>query len=163
MPKIHQLTEKDAAILKSWKAKTKGTKDFQRFQALYLRASGRKNKEVAQITDYTERHLSKMVKQYLEQGPESLLDKRNGGNSRKLSPEEEKAVLDEFLEQGESGQILTAKEIRLAFEEKTETHYCQNAIYGLLKRHGWRKIKPRPQHPKQPSPEVIADSKKLTP
>jgi hypothetical protein len=31
-----------------------------------------------------------------------------------------------------------------------------------LKRHGWRKVKPRPRHPGKASDEVIEASKKLT-
>jgi len=33
-------------------------------------------------------------------------------------------------------------------------------IYKLLKRHGWRKIKPRPEHPQKASEEEIEASKK---
>jgi len=48
------------------------------------------------------------------------------------------------------------------YEEVTGSASCTSTIYALLKRHGWRKLKPRTENPGKASEEEIAASKKLT-
>ncbi|WP_263640476.1 winged helix-turn-helix domain-containing protein, partial [Streptococcus pneumoniae] len=37
--------------------------------------------------------------------------------------------------------------------------YTRDAFYQLLKRHGWRNIMPRPEHPKKADAQTIVASK----
>ena len=61
------------------------------------------------------------------------------------------------------GELVTLREIKAAYEEKTgQALGTYSQIYKLLHRHKWRKIKPRPKHEKKASPEAIEASKKLT-
>jgi transposase len=69
--------------------------------------------------------------------------------------------LEQFLELAEAGELVTVKEILEKFEEETGKASNTSTIYKLLKRHGWRKVKPRPCHPGKASAEEIASSKKL--
>ena len=85
------------------------------------------------------------------------------GHNRNMSYEEEQFILDQFDEKAEAGQIITVKEIKAAFDEKVGKDTGRGYIYMLLARHKWRKIKPRPKHPKKASDEEIAASKKLKP
>ena len=80
-----------------------------------------------------------------------------------MTYEEEQAILDRFTEKAEAGQIITVKEIKSAFDEKLGKDTGRGYIYMLLARHKWRKIRPRPKHPKRTSDEEIAASKKLKP
>jgi hypothetical protein len=47
-----------------------------------------------------------------------------------------------------SGEIATAAEVKLAFETRISHEVEESTIDRLLDRHGWRKLLPRPQHPK---------------
>ena len=80
-----------------------------------------------------------------------------------MTYEEEEVILKRFSAAEEAGQIITVKEIKTAFDEKLGKDTGRGYIYMLLARHGWRKIKPRPKHPKKASEEEIAASKKLNP
>ena len=93
---------------------------------------------------------------------EAILTDSRTGNNRKLSFEEEAAFLDQFYDLAEAGQLVTVKTISEKFVELTQEPCNDSTIYRLLKRHGWRKISPRPTHPEKASEEDIASSKKLT-
>jgi len=81
-----------------------------------------------------------------------------------MSQEESEKFLQQFQEAAKSGQIITVNEIAKALDEKTgKQRKTHSTAYSLLRRHGWRKLKPRSQHPKKASDEDIDASKKLTP
>ena len=48
-----------------------------------------------------------------------------------------------------------------AFEKRIGRKLAQSTVYDLLHRHGWRKITPRPRHPKSDL-EAIASFKKTS-
>ena len=58
----------------------------------------------------------------------------------------------EFLKSCElkslSGEYTTVNDIQNAFEKKIGKTVAKSTVYNLLKRHGWRKLVPRPSHPK---------------
>ena len=74
----------------------------------------------------------------------------------------EAEFLEQFVELAEAGQVITITGILRKFEEVTGKESGTSTIYALLKRHGWRKVKPRPRHPGKASDEEIASSKKIT-
>jgi transposase len=51
----------------------------------------------------------------------------------------------------ERGELATAGEIKRAFEARVGQEVAESTIYRLLDRHGWRKLMPRPKHPKASS------------
>ena len=53
-----------------------------------------------------------------------------------------------FFEQARVGSISTAAQIKQAFEAQVGHEVAESTIYRLLDRHGWRKLVPRPVHPK---------------
>ena len=63
--------------------------------------------------------------------------------------EEERAFLAEHLAEAESGDLLTAKQLSSALSKKLGQAVSIDYIYGLLHRHQWRKLTPRPHHAKQ--------------
>ena len=65
-----------------------------------------------------------------------------------LRVEEEKQFLAPFFARARSGEIATATEVKLAFEAQVGHEVEESTIYRLLDRHGWRKLMPRPHHPK---------------
>ena len=44
--------------------------------------------------------------------------------------------------------MLTVAEIQQAYQEQLGKEVAASTVYRLLDRHGWRKVVPRPRHPK---------------
>ena len=92
--------------------------------------------------------VSKISSLYKRFGPQGLDTVGSGGRRNDyLSLEEETAFLAPFLERAARGEIVTAKVIRLAFQQRVGHDVDESTIYRLLQRHQWRKVLPRPQHP----------------
>src|SRR5512143_1267261 len=75
---------------------------------------------------------------------------RNWGGRRYgyLSMEQEDQFLSQYFEQAAHGGVLVVSEIRKAFEALVGHSVAKTTIYRMLERHDWRKIMPRPRHPK---------------
>lgn len=65
-----------------------------------------------------------------------------------LTLEQERAFLAPFFARAEQGELATASEIQQAFETRVGREVDESTIYRLLHRHGWRKVVPRPKHPR---------------
>ncbi len=65
-----------------------------------------------------------------------------------LTIQEEGAFLAGFLDSAGKGGFLVVSKIKQAFEAKIGQVVAESTIYRLLDRHDWRKIAPRPGHPK---------------
>ncbi|CWG06639.1 degenerate transposase [Streptococcus pneumoniae] len=46
-----------------------------------------------------------------------------------------------------------------AYKKELGRSYTRDAFYQLLKRHGWRNITPRPEHPRKADAQTIVASK----
>jgi hypothetical protein len=57
-------------------------------------------------------------------------------------------LLQEFLAQSEKGGILEVSRVKAAYEQVLGRRVPKSTIYRMLARHGWRKVVPRPRHPK---------------
>ncbi|MBF0437169.1 MAG: winged helix-turn-helix domain-containing protein [Magnetococcales bacterium] len=88
-----------------------------------------------------------LISQYNRRGLEAMAGPGRGGRYRaNLTLEEEAVFLEPFKAKAITGQIATAQQIHAALEERLERPVHISSVYRLLKRHGWRKIAPRPQH-----------------
>jgi len=158
----YELSTEQLSEIQEAKKRNKNKNVEKRLSALELRAKGVKDSEIATKTGYNPKYISHLVKKYITKGLDAMLGAKREANRRNLSYAEESKFLDSFKDKASEGQIVTAKEIRAAYEEKIG-HTCGNGqVYRLLKRHSWRKIKPRSQHSKKASDEAIEASKKLT-
>jgi len=92
-----------------------------------------------------------------------ILQKPRSGRPTQISLEEEGQLLAEFEARAEAGQVVEVSDIKAAYQDKVGRRIGTGQIYRVLKRHNWRKVKPRSRHPKKASQEVIETSKKLTP
>ena len=52
------------------------------------------------------------------------------------------------VEFDEVAKVLTVAELQQAYRERVGKEVARSTIYRLLDRHGWRKVVPRPRHPK---------------
>jgi len=71
---------------------------------------------------------------------------KRGRKNYYLSFDEEVEFLKSFVDKASSGQISTASEIKRLYEKRVGHEVHKTTIYRLLKRHGWRKVMPRPFH-----------------
>ena len=158
----YKLNEEQLREIQAARKRNKNKNAEKRLSALELRAKGVKDSEIASKLGYNPKYISHLVKKYLTKGIDVMLGAKREANRRNLSYAEESKFLESFKDKASAGQIVTAKEIRAAYEEKIG-HACGSGqVYRLLKRHNWRKIKPRSQHSKKASNEAIEASKKLT-
>lgn len=164
MPKGYQFSLEQIEELTAAQKKNKNKTVDKRLEALLLRANGVKRKEVSRKTGFSAQHITDMTARYHQQGIAAITENHYHGNNRNMSFEEEAALLEEFAQRAEAGEVVETSEILRAYEEKLGRTFDRDhgRIYRVLKRHGWRKVMPRSRHPKKATPEVIEASKKLT-
>ena len=146
---------------KAQKRKIKDANALRRLQVLHLRVMGKSNDEISEIVGFSKQYIIEIVAKYRKQGMDAVMEDKRTGNNRKLSFAEEAEFLDRFYDLAEAGQLVTINTIIEKFEELTGEPCADTTIYRMLKRHGWRKVSPRPAHPGKSSEEEIAASKKL--
>jgi len=118
--------------------------------------------ETAEQMNCSESKVKRLVAEYKKCGLEAFMQNKYKGNHRSLSAEEENEILSHFEKKAEAGQVITAQDIKKAFDKRIGKDTGRGYIYMLLKRHGWRKVMPRARHPKKADEEAIEASKKLT-
>ena len=130
--------------------------DFQRVQCIWLRAAfGMSSDQVAQAVGFSPATVKKLWSQYFSGGEEVLIGQGRGGRHRaNLSLEEEEKLLGHFFDKAKTGGVLVVNEVKAANEEAVGRRVPKSTVYRMLASHGWRKIAPRPRHPK-------ADPRKL--
>jgi len=132
-------------------------------QVLEMRGEGKTRQEIQAATGFSGVHISSIVKKYSDEGISVITGSHYKGNHRNLSFEEERQLLEPFRVKAEVGQIIEVSEIREAYIRKVGHDIGGSQIYYVLKRHGWRKVMPRSQHPNKATEEAIEASKKLNP
>lgn len=106
-------------------------------------------KEIALDMGVSEHTVHCLIAAYNREGEKAVETKGKGQRQKaNLTLEEEKEFLKPFFEKAEKGQITTAIEIKKTLEEHLGHSVNESTVYRLLNRHGWRKIAPRPAHPK---------------
>lgn len=134
---------------------------YKRLLALKLKATdGMRSDEVARIVEISPSSVNKIVNRYKTEGMPAIVGKRHRGEHRYMTDEQEEAFLAPFMEMAEAGKIVEITDIYNAYQEAIGHRATRNAIYYILKKHGWRKIMPRGRHPKKASEEAIAAYKK---
>jgi transposase len=130
--------------------KAETLEEFKRYQSLHLRVNeGMPVVKIASVTSLAESTIHNLHSNCRKHGLEAIRPKRKGGRYRSyLSVEEEKALLRAMEPQAKRGGIVEVSKIHRALEEKVGGEVARNTVYRLLHRHGWRKIAPRPKHPK---------------
>jgi transposase len=124
--------------------------DFQRIQCVWMRAAlDLPLNVIATAVTWNENHVKKVHSQFLRNGVEILEGSGRGGrHNENLTTDEEERLLKPFIEKAQNGSILVASEIKLVYEKEVGHTVPKSTIYRMLARHGWRKIAPRPKHPK---------------
>ena len=129
-----------------------GTKElYRRWQCLYLTQSYEVT--AADLSDFSGLSTSAiylLVEEYNLHGPDSVGYKPKGGRHHAyLSVEREEKLLEGLGQKAARGEILTAGDIREEVEREVGFSVSDDYLWGLLKRHQWKKKAPRPQHVKK--------------
>jgi transposase len=123
----------------------------------------RKADEIALHTGASTTTVHRVISTYNRLGPAAIEQSEKGGRHHEyLTLDQEQAFLQHFFTRAAQGEIATAEEIKQAFEEEVKHTVHISSIYRLLARHGWRKLVPRPRHPKANVEEQLAFQKKTS-
>ena len=105
--------------------------------------------EIAQLLGWSTATVHVIHSRWAKEG-EALFDLRARGGRRHqhLSAQEEDRLLAPFAAKAHAGGLLHVSEIRRALEQQVGSPVAASTVYRMLDRHGWRKVVPRPRHPK---------------
>lgn len=145
-----EFSEEQYKEVKNALKSTKDKEEFQRVQAVLLRME--LDLEADKIADLLGMHQASVWKihaKFFKEGSVIFKSKPHGGRyNENMSFEEELEFLKPFLKDAERSGILIVSKIHRAYEKKIDRKVPASTVYRLLERHGWRKIVPRPSHPK---------------
>ena len=160
--KRFQMREEEYEAIKATERATGDKNVSKRLRVLMLRYEGYSAKEVAKIMEINRSTVYLLYNRYRAEGLERFArNNYTGGNHQALTDAQEREILDEFEKKAKEGQIITAQEIKAAFDKVRGKDTGRGYIYMLLERHGWRKVMPRSRHPKAANEEACEASKKL--
>jgi len=139
--------------------------EFQRFLCVWLRLEqGLPPKAIANALGWNINTVRITQRDFINRGISALIDDKRGGRRRQLMTiEEEKSFLASFESVSRDGKILVVNEIKAAFEKHLGRTVHKSTVYRLLQRHNWRKVVPRPKHPKQDEQTIEAFKKGASP
>jgi len=122
----------------------------QRIQLVLLRESGMTQPSIAAVMGVSLSTVNRVHMAYDGGGPAALKSKPSGGRKREnMTLAEEKALLARFAKAAGAGEMLNIHDLKVAYEKAIGHKTSNSTVYNLLDRHGWRKLMPRPFHPKR--------------
>jgi transposase len=124
--------------------------EYQRIQCVLMRATlGSSAAQIAELLGWSTATVHVVHSRWAKEGDAIFeLRARGGRHHQHLSPEQEKQLLAPFVERAQAGGMLTVAEIQQAYQDRLGKEVAPSTVYRLLDRHGWRKVVPRPRHPK---------------
>ena len=122
----------------------------QRIQMVLLRESGMTQPLIAAAMGVSLSTVNRAHMAYDRGGLDALKPRPSGGRKREnMTLEEEKALLARFAKAAGAGEMLNIHDLKAAYEKAIGHETSNSTIYNLLARHSWRKLMPRPFHPKR--------------
>jgi transposase len=117
----------------------------QRIQMVLLRESDMTQPAIGvSLSTVNRAHMA-----YDREGIKALKPKPIGGRQREnMTLSEEKALLVRFGRAAGAGEMLNIHDLKAAYERAIGHPTSNSTVYNLLARHGWRKLMPRPFHPR---------------
>jgi len=122
----------------------------QRIQMVLLRESGMTQPAIAAAMGVSLSTVNRAHMAFDHGGVKALKPKPIGGRQREnMTLAEEKALLARFAKAAGAGEMLNIHDLKIAYEKAIGHETSNSTIYNLLARHGWRKLMPRPYHPRR--------------
>lgn len=146
----YDFSEENGQTVYQLMRQSKDLDQYKRMQAVYYRACYKeKAPKIAERTGLSIGTIWNIHSRWKRQGISIFDIKVTGGRLREhISFEEEKEFLKQFETEGNKGGILEVKIIHEAYKAMIGEDVALSTTYRMLDRHGWRKIMPRPRHPK---------------
>lgn len=134
------------ALLKT----VKRSNEMKRVQCVLFRCIGADSASIARMVGYKPSHVRTVWQWFTAEGWERLLGERRGQNRGRahLEYDDEASLLEPFKIRATKGSLITVKTIHETHGKLVRKELNPTVTYRLLRRHGWRKITPRPEHPK---------------
>src|SRR6201984_93320 len=115
-----------------------------------LRESGMAQPAIAAAMGVSLSTVNRAHMAYDHGGIKALKPRPNGGRKHEnMTVAEEKALLARFAKTAGAGEMLNIHDLKAAYEKAIGHATSDSTVYNLLHRHGWRKLMPRPFHPKR--------------
>jgi transposase len=124
--------------------------EYRRLQCIALRHHGLSADAVAKIVGLNPGSVKNIWSLWRKGGFDVLLGEKRGRarGAAHLTREAERSFLQQFLVAAERGKFTTVQEIYRAHCARIGKKIDVTVTYRLLDRHGWRRVVPRPTHPK---------------
>jgi transposase len=122
----------------------------RRIQMILLRESEMAQPAIADAMGVSLSTVNRAHMAYDHGGIKALKPKPSGGRKREnMTLPEEKTLLRHFAKAAGAGEMLNIHDLKAAYEKAIGHATSNSTVYNLLARHGWRKLMPRPFHPKR--------------
>lgn len=147
--------------LLAWVRETESREAYQRRLAIWLTFIGPFHAhQVATMLGVSKQAVWLWVGQYNRHGPAALERRGRGGRRWSLlSWSQEEQLLQSFAHRALRGELITAKQMLPEVCRRVGREVSLAYVYGLLRRHQWRKLGPRPRHVKT-DPDAQEEFKK---
>jgi transposase len=122
----------------------------ERIQMVLLRESGMTQPAIAAAMGVSLSTVNRAHMAFNHGGIKALKPKPIGGRQREnMTVAEERVLLARFAKAAGAGEMLNIHDFKAAYEKAIGHETSNSTVYNLLVRHGWRKLMPRPFHPKR--------------
>ena len=124
--------------------------EHRRLQCVLLRRYRMTAPDVAKIVGLHADSVKHIWALWKNGGTNALLGEKRGRarGAAHLTVEQERAFLQPFLDQATQGKLTTVRDVHAAHRTHMRKKINPTVTYRLLDRHGWRRVVPRPEHPK---------------
>lgn len=136
----------------------------RRIQAVLMRASDAlPPMKIAVLTGLSVHSVRVIHSRFLREGESCLVGRPGRGGRRYslLSEAQAKALLAGHAHAAAQGQVIVANGFKRDYERLVGHKVAVSSVYRLLAKAGWRKVAPRPSHPKK-DPAAEAAFKKTS-
>ncbi len=141
---------------------TKDVGEQRRIQAVLMRASDAlPPTKIAELTGLSVHTVRVLHSRFLREGEDCLVGRPGRGGRRRtlLTDNQAKTLLESHAPTAAQGGIVVANVIKRDYERLVGHKVALSSVYRLLARAGWRKLAPRPSHPKKNADAEVAFKK----
>src|SRR3982750_3527909 len=136
--------------LAAWRQQCRTSGEYRCVECVWLRAAlGLSATQIATVLGWHVSSVYDLHSHYLREGVTVLQGPGRGGRHRQNLPfAEEQELLTQFNGAAAQGGLLEARALRDTYMKLVGHPVPKSTVYRLLARRGWRKLAPRPRHPK---------------
>lgn len=124
----------------------------RRIQVVLMRASEALPPEkIAELTGLSVNTVRVLHSRFLREGESCLVGRPGRGGRRHslLSEAQAQSLLAAHAEEAAQGRMISASALKRDYEKMVGHKVAIASVYRLLAKAGWRKVAPRPSHPKK--------------